>query len=274
MKSPGSSSKDSIGDCSPSASARTPPVGRLPLAVWAMVRWFALVGCVLLIGVPVSGGLDRNAGTLVLILSSVFGGMLLFLAGFIALFAMKWSKDLEALRLNHFIHWTYTQDEWHEYIDNETKRGRWFPLIVFACFAVIGWITAGLIAAESESDPGLIAVILLGVGGGSTVAGAVFAAVIRVFTKRQLAIKRKRGGLTLIGAKGLYIGGDLWRWRGAGQIVKNIDLETEPRLRLRFTFLVNAGDTTTDKTVYVPVPSGCDNEAQVFINKTNAIVAS
>lgn len=254
-------------ESSASAAPSGPPPGPLPLAVWAIVRAFALVGFVLLVGVPISGALDRNAGTLVLILSSVFGGMMLFLAGFIALFAMKWSKDLEALRLDHFIHWTYTQDEWNDYIDNETKRGRWFPLIIVICFAAIGWITAGLIAADSESDPGLIAVILLGVGGGSTLAGAVCAAVIRAFTKRQLAIKRKRGGLTLIGTNGLYIGGELWRWRGAGQVVTNIQLETEPRLRLRFTFLVNAGETTTDKTVFVPVPKGRDAEAIKLVKR-------
>lgn len=268
MKSPGNSNINSIGD----DKATTPPDGPLPLAVWAMVRAFALVGAVLLIGVPISGVLDGNASTLVLILSSVFGGMMLFIAGFIALFALKWSKDLEALRLDHFIHWTYTQDEWNDYIDNETKRGRWFPLIVFVCFAVMGWITAGLIAADSESDPGFVPVILLVIGGGSTAAGALCAAVIRGFTKRQLAIKRKRGGLTLIGGKGLYIAGDLWRWRGAGQVVTSVVLETEPRLRLRFIFLVNAGETSTDKTVYVPVPTGCDNEAQTCINKMNRIV--
>lgn len=267
MKSQGMPRSDSHGE----DAIKPPPAGPLPLAVWAMVRAFALVGAVLLVGVPISGALDRDASTLVLILSSVFGGMMLFLAGFITLFAMKWSKDLEALRLDHFIHWTYTQGEWNDYIDNETKRGRWFPLIVFVCFAVIGWITAGLIAASGESDAGLIAVILLSVGGGCTAAGALCAAVIRGFTKRQLAIKRKRSGLTLIGAKGLYIGGDLWRWRGAGQVVRNIELETEPRLRLRFTFLVNAGETTTEKLVYVPVPSGCENEAQTFISKMNPI---
>lgn len=248
-------------DSRPSIATKTPPSGPLPLAVWAIIRAFALVGCVLLIGVPISGALHDSAATVVLIISSVFGGMMLFLAGFIAIFALKWSKDLEALRLDHYIHWTYTDDEWDDYIDNETQRGRWLPLILFIALAGVGWLTAILIAVGGESDAGLIAVTLLGIGGGSTVAGAIFAAVIRGFTKRQLELKRNRDGLTLIGPQGVYIGGELWRWRGAGQVVKDIELETEPRLRLRFTFLVNAGETTTEKLVFVPVPAGGNDQA-------------
>jgi len=233
-----------------------------PVRTQVKIIWSIAAIC--LTGLVVSLAIESEPATA---LFATFGG----LAAFTALVGTCWSYTVDR-RLDEFragdYHtcWAYTAEDAARFAASERARVRSekFPVatIVFSCIGVILGLMGyggGLPAIGSGLSAFLISFIpVCGLG-------AICDLVTNGFAKRR--VRRLRKGLppTYIGNEGLYVDGGFEPWNSYYQSLTGVRLkagEAGQSSVIELDFYTHAGRHSSTRTRRVPVPLGCEQEAE------------
>jgi hypothetical protein len=256
--------------------ASAPPPQRRRLAQFRIARAFAVCGAgVFLLGCVVAGAVGGEGGQVAAILGFVFGLTAFIIAGLMQLFSIRWQRAVDAMAQgHHFVHWTYTAEQWEQHLAGETKRmGRLW--LILACIMGAGGLLACVIAtAEGGMKGEDLAIFWLIFLGGFPIMGAVIGSGLQFAHRRNVDRMRREGGEVFIGAKGVYISGTYWPWSSTGQTLTGSTLQppasADSPAQLVFNFYINTGKGSYTREVFIPVPPGQEDEALLVLEQVRA----
>jgi protein-S-isoprenylcysteine O-methyltransferase Ste14 len=256
-----------------------------PMRKWVLISQVILVVSVLLVVVALVTGMlargatysSREAAPLVLTatLTGVFGGVGL-LVGIILFFSFRKQAaeidemireaghpDAMVAGENLLAHWTYSPQEWSQYVQSEITRGKTGRTIVLLVMLVALAIPVILFLSSASRSRGpvlvpLIIPIITFVGIGLFVWWLATANVRRM--------KKQSAGEAFIAGTGLLFNDRYYPWNVIGTGLTGVSYEPGNPNVVRFKYLKpGAQGTTHEESVRVPVPIGHEEEAQSLV---------
>jgi len=213
----------------------------------------------------------REAG----LFGELFGGLLaltmLLAAAISALVSRSVSRRLKRFRDGDYLaHWTYTEEEWREFVEADWERRRrdarqapWAGLVLGG---LIGFILR--VPIDHTLVPG-VGGALGALAGGAAVAflGALLGWLggwaVRAAGRRRYQRMRQTVGETYIGRDAAYCDGLYWSWSMPGVRPARLELAPGRPAVLVFTLRVNTGQSGYTTYQYrAPVPHGREGEAR------------
>ena len=257
-----------------------------PMRKWVLISQVILGVSVLLVLVAlVTGVLARRPhGQLppITILSGVFGGVGL-LAGIILFFSYRKQAaeidemirqaghpDAMVAGENLLAHWTYSPQEWSQYVQSEITRGKTARTIVLLVMLVaFGIIVIPFLSAASRSRGTFLVPLMTLI---ITFAG-IGLFVWRIATGDVRRLKAQSTGKAFIGATGLLLNDRYYPWNVIGTSLTGVSYEPGNPNVVCFKYLKSSarsvgGQAMPDKyekSVRVPVPIGHEEEAQSLV---------
>jgi hypothetical protein len=246
---------------------QNPPLARLPLDLEAHAR-FALIGCAAA-GVIALGAVLLWHDVIALVVAVIAGTLALMAAMTAFIFwamARRWRATMDAYaRGSYLAAWTYAPAPWRDYLAGRRARMRLLWLAYVAVFA-LGGVAVALVMQDDGNliagSPWLTVVIGAIAGAGLGALVSLLLAAGGRYTRARLGARQPR---CVIGAQGIYVGGDFWPLRDAWQRVTRMTLRNggTPRLEVeRRTWTLYA---TVDHIDTIPVPPGRESEASAVI---------
>ncbi|MGQ0614299.1 MAG: hypothetical protein ACT4PV_11230 [Planctomycetaceae bacterium] len=242
-----------------SFATRTLPF-RSPAVLLGKVALLALVPCA---AFPIGGTVG--------LLFPVLGLTVAFIFGLSAAILVRQSRrsrvELDAIGSGTFhAHWTYTAREWEQFVESESRRGRWLPLLSALLALLCVGLPAGL-AWEDRMRLGDSALLHFGAAGMlAAVAGLGVAFGVRALQRRALAGMASAARECFLGHNGLYLAGRYWPFQGIGRSLTGAVLERGSPSRIVFSFEVRTRHGSTTNEVRVPVPQGREAEAETALH--------
>ncbi|HEX5166013.1 MAG TPA: hypothetical protein VFV93_11500 [Thermomicrobiales bacterium] len=192
------------------------------------------------------------------ILPLCFAGSCLFSLGLIALLSRPYVRDIDTIRQNPLVHWTYAADEWARFEEAQWKREtgsvRSYPLFT----AIIALVVAGLAYVGSRD-----LLVTLGAFGLFVAIGALVTLQTWGMAKWRYARRAKAAGDVYISTSGILQPQGYLPYSGFN--VRLTEAEVVPgdpdTLRLQISsYSENAISRTSD--IRIPVPYGREDEAR------------
>jgi hypothetical protein len=263
-----------------------------PMRKWVLISQIILGVSVLLLLVALVTGVlargathsSREAAPLVLTatLTGVFGGVGL-LVGIILFFSYrKQAAEIDGMIRqaghpdamvageNLLAHWTYSPQEWSQYVQSEVTRGKTARTIVLLVMLVaFGIIVIPFLSAASRSRGTFLVPLMTLI---ITFAG-IGLFVWRIATGDVRRLKAQNTGEAFIGATGLLLNDRYYPWNVIGTGLTGVSYEPGNPNVVCFKYLKSSarsvgGQAMPDKyekSVRVPVPIGHEEEAQSLV---------
>ncbi len=168
---------------------------------------------------------------------------------------------------DYFVEWSYTMQEWEEYLANDSKI-KSKAAIIFAIVISVFFLFTGLIASSSFGHPEMFGVYF-----GIAVVFNFF-----LFTRfKKVRQRRKAHPMLILGKKSYYLGGIFHSWGGRKSRMESIELMPKTNLlheiRISYSYPSKYGRTTA--FTKFPVPGAKEAEAHTLIEilkRTNGLI--
>jgi hypothetical protein len=218
------------------------------------------------------GGLMISSGTGVAvgIIGLVVGVTCGIVAPILHVTGKKQIREIQALLAgeNLLAHWTFDQDEWGRYTQNEHDRGLnqakktalWTFVIALGVMVLISLFAGAL------TSP-VVWLVILGVAVFFTV---IFGGLLYIGAQSNYATNRRGAGEVYIGQTAVYFGTRLHTWKGAYTSLRKVLFELGDPSVVEFQYRVGTGDNASLQEVRIPVPRGRETEAQEVANSFSA----
>lgn len=225
-------------------------------AGWALVFLVA--------GLGFAGFLDGNDALAARIVGTIFCGMLLLVAGIIALVARAHRRQLARLLSEApLVHWRYGPEQWARHVARSRRRIRRLTPIFTGLFGLSGGLFGALLLFEDgvklAGVPALTVLVPTAIGAAG---GAVLGLTIRAGAAATIRRMAESPGEAWIGGAGVYLPGMYWPWGQFGAWFEGASLERDGEdllVALRFRVATRGG--STEQKVLVPVPPGEEETA-------------
>lgn len=253
-----------------------------PMRKWTQISKVTLiVACAFLLLFLIMV-VSHHAANPVAILAAVFGGCgLLF--GIIGLFSYgKQAATIDEMFKqagngdgmftggNLLAHWTYSPQEWSQFVQSETARNRSGNLAVLCILGLVFLfiIVRALLAARSGGGAIVLLISLV-------IFGGIMLFVWWFSNAEMRNLKARTTGEAYISPTGLLLNDRYYPWNAAGIRLKSVSYEQGNPNALLFKYqqwgAQNVGGTAIptryEKSVRVPVPMGREAEAQNLITR-------
>jgi hypothetical protein len=192
------------------------------------------------------------------ILPICLAGSCVFSLGLIALLSRPYVRDIETIRQDPLVHWTYAADEWARFEDAQLKREtgsvRSYPLFT----VVIALVVAALAFAGSRD-----LLVTLGIFGLFVLIGVLVTLQTWGAAKWRYARRHKAAGDVFVSTSGVLQPRGYLPYSGFN--VKLTEAEVEPgdpdTLRLQISSYSEHAIARTSE-IRIPVPYGREDEAR------------
>jgi hypothetical protein len=235
----------------------------IPNPTQRLVTIFGLVGVIGLL----AGAVGFILGDVAIgIVGLVGGGVFVFTVPFLHSSGKKQVKEIEELLSGQGLlaRWTYDADEWNRYTANEYSRGMqltrklflWVTLIIISLTLVVGLFGDGMDLTY--------VVIALAIG---IVFGALFGGISYLMTVVAHKANQAGVGEVFIGGTSVYFGNRFYTWKSKWTTLEKVVFEPGNPSVVEFVYRAGGGDQTSHTEVRVPVPRGCEEEAQALVQQ-------
>ena len=152
--------------------------------------------------------------------------------------------------------WHYDQWSWQEYAQRERSRHYWtivkwsVPFLLIAAFVIYIWLQ---IFGQPILQP------MLAVMGVNLLALLVQSAVLPYYRILNTAPE------AIITADGICIGGSAYFWRQGNASLRSLNFVPGQPNTLDFTLHIRKGRNSSTQTIHIPVPIGCEPQAETII---------
>lgn len=243
-----------------------------PMRKWVQISKVTLIVSVALLLLFLVMVISHNTGNPVAILAAVFGGCgLLF--GIIGFFSygkqvdtidemLKQAGHPQAMQAggNLLAHWTYTPQEWSQFIQSETARKRTVNIILIGAMLLVFVITMTAFLSGNKGR---------GVSFGPLAMFIIILSLIGLFvwwmaTAEVRRMKAQTTGEAFIAKNGLLFNDHYYPWGFFGYSLDGVFYEPGNPNTIRFRYLSMKGGSygPNYESVRVPVPAGREAEAQ------------
>lgn len=204
----------------------------------------------------------------------ILGGTgLLTMVILIVVFLLEGKRKLKAIAellagKDLIAHWTFDDDEWDRYTENEYARGLkqtrtvsiWTLGITMVLMVMVGLFSDGGIDS-------LFAAMSLVVIGGLTalIGGATYASARATYNRN-----RSRVGEVYVGAAGAYFNETYHGYGARFTVLRKVALEDGDPSVVHIDYQVGAGENAAFVELRVPVPRGLEAEAQQVVDRLSA----
>lgn len=163
---------------------------------------------------------------------------------------------------NHWAHWRYAEDEWRRFADAEwartQRKARKLALQLFVILFLFIFLLA--LSQGAPLAPAFLGAALAGLGIGLLVGFLVHRFGRSTYNRRLTVL-----GEVYIGPNSLYQEGRYNTWRGLGTSLEKVEVQPGDPAVLHFEVLVSSGRSSRTHEIRVPIPRGCEEEAQKLV---------
>ncbi len=198
----------------------------------------------------------------------VFGGMG-FLLGAICVPILhvtgkSQAKTIDALLKgeNLLAHWTFDQDEWRKYTENEHTRGIRLARSTFIWTFAITLVLAVVIEWFADALNGTGAAIAVAI---AAVLAALLGGLLYLSAKATHSRNLAGVGEVHIGPNCVYFAGRFYTWAGKMATLRKAAFEPGDPCIVEFNWEYGSGDNRSVQEVRIPVPRGREEEAQRLV---------
>jgi hypothetical protein len=163
---------------------------------------------------------------------------------------------------NILVHWTYSQDDWKRYTEEEHKEDARNKRNLFLLVAAISVVVGIIMWAMHPDDAGVIIIIILGI-----IAVIGLTAFLSILSPYRW--NKKHLGDVYITRDGAYLNRRLHVWKGLGTKLEGVTFEAGkqslPRINIEYSSI-----NTTMRNYYtarIPVPLGQEEVAQNIVEQ-------
>ena len=222
--------------------------------------WLVLVGAAMAVAPFLAPDVFRNWNGGQYAMGIV--GLLIALTAFISSFLFRRRRLVRDALLDDaklLLRWSYDPAEWRRYTEEDfvrERKAKWalFGIVAFFCVVIGGFFFV--------MDPR---------GGGPWVLGVLLGlcAVISVVILLTTSLQRKHrlagpGGVRL-GEDSLLLGGELHAWKGFGARLEGCNVVEGRPPCIEFVYTTPAKNRRQINSVRVPIPTGCEAEAEGIV---------
>lgn len=191
-----------------------------------------------------------------------FGAIVLAITGIIVTivyFRRAHTVDNMVKGKNLLAHWTYTAEEWQEYVEEEFAREKAQKRKLFITIAIISVIVGIVLYAVMPDHPKFFLFASLGL--------IALIGIVAYLSVLFSPFRKKTGsGEVYISGDGVYLARQLHTWEGLGARLENAGYdESSSRASLSFEYSTPGRDTRSYYSVRVPIPLGKEEEARTIL---------
>jgi hypothetical protein len=230
-----------------------------PARITSNVWWVITAVSILIIFLPGVIGLKGFDGGFAV---SFVGFFLVIIGLIVAIIYMRRASTLDNIfkGTDLLAHWTYPQEQWLEYAQQEYKREKASKTTLFWVIAVIS-VLVGLGFFLFDHKAGL-AVLL-----GMLALIAIIALAAWFTTWYNYRQNLKYLGETYITPNAVYLNRQLHIWKSLGSWLESVEIKDTTNPYLEFKYMALTRTVVQEYNVNVPIPRGKEQEAREILGK-------